>query len=194
MKLIRALPLTLIFAAALAQEGPAAEMSDQAMNAWISSAKPVAQHSRLAEMAGRWKVRQRDWRGGDAPWNDTHGTAIWRPLLGGRFMQQELATSLKTHPYHGLGLLGFDRETGKYVGAWMDDFGTSLLPLQGDWDESTKTLTLKGYIGPQADPRTQWVMRQTWRDRNHMTVEWWGPTASGTSAKVVQVDYTRISA
>lgn len=144
-------------------------------------------------MTGRWRVRQRDWRGTGTPWNDAQGFATWRPVLGGRFMQQELVTSLGNHPYHGLGLVGFDRDSGKYVGAWMDDFGTSLLPLQGDWDEGTRTLSLKGYIGPQGDPRAQWVMKQIWSDNNHMTVEWWGPTAAGTSAKVVQVDYARVS-
>jgi hypothetical protein len=194
MKRLHACTLFLAVAAAAPQPAPAADMTEQAMTAWIASARPVAQHDRLREMSGRWQVRQRDWASGAAPWNDARGTATWRPVLGGRFMEEELVTSLKHHPYHGMGLVGFDRDTGKYVGAWMDDFGTSLLPLQGDWDEGTRSLTLKGYIGPQADPRTQWVMKQTWHDKDHMTVEWWGPTAAGTSVKVVEVDYTRLGA
>ncbi|HSQ98403.1 MAG TPA: DUF1579 family protein [Sphingomicrobium sp.] len=194
MKLFQACILSLIAAAAAAQPAPAADMSEQAMNQWISSARPVAEHDRLRAMTGRWKVRQRDWRGGAAPWNDAQGTATWRPVLGGRFMEQELVTSLKDHPYHGMELVGFDRDSGKYVGAWMDDFGTSLLPLEGNWDEKTRSLTLKGYIGPQADPRMQWMMKQTWADKDHMTVEWWGPTAAGTTVKVVEVDYSRLAA
>lgn len=193
MKLLRVCAAVLNVSA-VAGPALATQMTDEAMHEWIASAAPVAQHSRLEQMTGRWRVRQRDWRGGAAPWNDAQGRATWRSVLGGHFMQQEIATTLGNHPYRGLGLIGFDRDSGKYVGAWMDDFGTSLLPLQGDWDEGTNTLTLKGYIGAQADPRAQWSMKQIWRDKNHMTVEWWGPTAVGTSAKVVQVDYTRISA
>ncbi len=194
MTFFRACALPLIAAAAVAQAALAADMSDKAMDAWIASAAPTTEHARLQQLSGHWKVRQRDWRGGTAPWNDSEGLATWHPVLGGRFMQQELVTRLKNHPYHGLGLLGFDRDSGKYVGAWMDNFGTSLLPLQGDWDEVNRTLTLKGYLGAQANPSMQWVMKQTWHDRDHMTVEWWGPTAAGTSVKVVEVEYTRIRA
>jgi hypothetical protein len=194
MKRVSACILPVCILAAHAQPAHAAEMTEQAMSAWIASAAPVSQHALLQEMAGDWKVRQRDWRSGADPWNDAKGRATWRPVLGGRFMQQELVTSLKGHPYHGLGLIGFDRESGKFVGAWMDDFGTSLLPLEGSWDAATRTLTLKGYMGPQADPALQWVMKQVWHDKNHMTVEWWGPAPGRVSSKKVQVDYTRATA
>ena len=171
-----------------------AEMTDQSMQAWIASAAPSTQHRRLQELSGRWKVHQRDWMGSGAPWNEADGTATWRPMLDGRFMQLELATSLKGHPYHGVGVLGFHRDSNKYVATWMDDFGTSLLKLEGDWDEATHTLSLAGYLGPYGDARARWVMKQTWQDNDHLTVEWWGPTAGGATAKVVELQYTRVPA
>ena len=178
--------------AALSQPLSAADMTEHALQQWMASAAPVAQHVQLQQMAGRWRIHQRDWRSSQTPWNDATGIATWRPVLGGRFIEQELVTTLGGHPYHGLGLIGFDREAGKYVGAWMDDFGTSLLPLEGSWDAASRTLNLKGYVGPQADPHMQWSMKQIWRDKNHVTVEWWGPSATGAPMKHVEVDYTRV--
>ena len=169
-----------------------ADMSEQALAEWIASAAPAAQHLRLQKLSGRWTVHQRDWMGAGAPWNEADGEALWRPMLGGRFMQVELATALKGHPYHGIGVLGFHRDTGKYVATWMDDFGTSLLKLEGDWDEASRTLSLAGYLGAYGDPRTRWVMKQIWRDDDHLTVEWWGPAAGGASAKMVELQYSRM--
>jgi hypothetical protein len=167
--------------------------SEAAMQQWIASTTPVEQHAQLAKLVGNWRIRQRDWREAGEPWNDATGTASFRKILGGRFVVQEITTSLQGHPYHGWGVIGYDRDAEKYVAAWMDDFGTSLLRLEGDPGAKQDGFAVSGYLGPAGDPRARWTMKQLWKDDDHQVIEWWGPDREGRPMKKVEVDYERVA-
>ncbi|MGZ3182614.1 MAG: DUF1579 family protein [Telluria sp.] len=180
MKLTRTLA---ILALAFSSAAHAGGRTEAQMQNWMAATRPVAEHAKLAALAGAWKVHQRDFDQAGAPWSEADGTAEFGTFLDGRFLQQELHTALMGHPFNGVSLLGYNRESGQYVGTWMDNFGTSMMPLHGGFDAAGKVLTMEGTDG--------WSLKETWIDARHHRMEWWGPGPGGKPMLKVEVVYER---
>ena len=169
-------------------------MDPKALQAWMDAAAPVAAHARLKAYVGTWTTRQTDWLLTGDRWNEADGTATCRLILGGRFLQEDYATTLDGHPFHALGLTGFDRQRNTYVAQWLDDFGTGVIALEGAFDSKGRVLTLNGpspsgFVGRHA--ALGWRVTDTWWDPDHHTVAWWGQGRDGRPVKVSEILYTR---
>lgn len=169
-------------------------MDPRALQTWMDSAAPVAAHNRLKAYVGAWTTRQTDWLPTGDRWNAADGTATCRLILGGRFLQEDYTTSLDGHPFHALGLTGFDRQRNAYVAEWLDDFGTGVISLMGTFDAAGRVLTLlgpapEGQVGGRA--ATGWRVTDTWWDADHHAVAWWGQGIDGRPVKVSEIVYTR---
>ncbi|GLH70359.1 hypothetical protein GETHPA_18920 [Geothrix rubra] len=169
-------------------------MDPKAFQAWLDSAAPTAAHARLKAYVGAWTTRQTDWLPTGEKWNEADGTATCRLVLGGRFLQEDYATTLDGHPFHGLGLTGFDRQRNAYVAEWLDDFGTGVISLEGTFDGTGHVLTLlgpspAGSVGGHA--ASGWRVTDTWWDPDHHAVAWWGQGIDGRPVKVSEILYTR---
>jgi len=165
-------------------------MNPKALQAWMDSAAPVAAHQKLQALVGSWTTHQKDWLPTGDLWNEAEGSATFRLILGGRFVQEDYTTALDGHPFHGLGLTGFDRQQNAYVAMWMDDFGTGIIPLEGGFDPAGRVLTL---TGGAATGRAAggWRVTDAWWDKDHHTVTWWGQGTDGKPVKLSEIFYTR---
>ena len=187
--------VALMVPALLAAAPPkAGGMDPKALRAWMDSAAPTAAHDRLKAYVGTWTTRQTDWLPTGDKWNEADGTATCRLLLGGRFLQEDYATTLDGHPFHALSLMGFDRQQNAYVAEWLDDFGTGIITLEGTFDGPGHVLTL---LGPAPAAPTGgraaggWRVKDTWWDPDHHAVAWWGQGIDGRPVKVSEILYTR---
>lgn len=131
-----------------AQEAKKSE-SDQTMEYYIETAKPVAEHERLAELTGPWNVTTRLWFGPDVRTGTGKGEG--RMVLGGRFLVLEfdLGGELASQ---AMNIFGFDRRTNDYTLVGYDTLGTYYITAAGKSDAAQKGIVLRGtYLQPPAN-------------------------------------------
>lgn len=172
------------------QGQPQMSAEDQKMmEAYMKAGEPGPQHERLAKMVGKWDTDVQFWYQPDAPAEQSKGSAEFRPILGGRFIEQVFHGTGGGMEFEGRGVCGFDNLKKKYTSLWMDSMSTSTLMMTGD--------EAKGDIvtyGEEIDPLgTKWklraVMKQEGPDRHGFEMYKTGP--DGKEFKCLQIVYTR---
>lgn len=197
--MIAALALFLSFAAHAADKKDAAAAMDPKMADMMkkmeAAGTPGEPHKRLAELVGTWKTSSQMWHAPDAPPETTKGTAKFKMILGGRFLQQEFKGKAMGKSFEGIGTVGYDNVKAKYESTWMDTMSTGLMRSEGDYNVETKTLTDKGMYscpiskGKQQEVRTEWNMG----DKKKMVFSMFGkgPDGKGPEFKMMEITYTR---
>src|SRR5438477_13178691 len=111
MKILVAAAL-LLTTAALADEAPKMSPEEQKMmEKYTKAATPGPEHQQMAKMAGKWKLQVTAWMKPGAPPMKSEGTSEYTPILGGRFLQEEVHGNMGDQPFEGRGLMGFDNVT-----------------------------------------------------------------------------------
>jgi hypothetical protein len=128
--------------------GPAAAQQGQdeeaMMKAYMEAAAPGAPHQLLAQLAGSWKTTSKSWQMPGAPPIESTGTAETKMVMGGRYLQETMDSTMMGMPFQGMGLLGYDNLRQEYSGVWLDNMSTQLMPYSGQYDPARKTFTMKG--------------------------------------------------
>jgi hypothetical protein len=175
------------------QEQPA--MSPEAaaaQEAWMKAATPGPQHKVLEQFAGEWTYVSKAWMAPGAPAQESTGTSTNVMLYGGRYLRQVVDGEMMGEGFHGMGLVGYDNVKGKYVSAWIDNMGTSVMPGEGTWDEASKTLTVfDAYLDPvTGKPKTMRMVTRIEAPNRHVS-EFFDTTPDGSEAKIMEITYTR---
>lgn len=153
----RLIVLLLLAVPLLAQEAKKSE-SDAMMEAYVEAAKPVAEHERIAELAGPWKVTTRFWFGPDTMTSTGKGEG--RMVLGGRFLVLDTDTK-GAFDAQSMTIYGFDRRTSDYTLVGYDTLGTYYITAAGKYDAAGKGVVLRGsYKQPPAN--TEQAYRFVW--------------------------------
>ena len=113
------------------------------LEAYEKAARPGPQHKALEALAGDWTFTSKFWLEPGKEPVSSKGTAKRKMILGGRFLQEEVVGEMFGKPFLGHGLTGYDNTQGKYVGSWVDNFGTGISHSVGRADESGKVLTFE---------------------------------------------------
>jgi hypothetical protein len=97
------------------------------MAAWEKVMHPSEGHRRLEPMVGTWKAKTTFTMTPGAPPSVEENTSEHRLVLGGRFLEQRYTGTAMGMPFEGIGYTGYDNVQKKYVGTWMDNFGTGVM-------------------------------------------------------------------
>jgi len=173
------------------QKTPAADQ--QAMTeAWQKAAAPGPNHKLLASLAGQWNFATKMWMQPGAPPEMSTGTAVYTPLMDGRFIQGEYKGTFGGMAFQGLGLTGYDNVAKHFTATWADNMGTSIMLMTGKYDAATKTFTYKGDMVDVMKPGTRVKVRQTVKvtDDDSHVMEWY-EFRSGKEVKTMEISYTR---
>ena len=199
MKTLAIAAVLLAAAAASADEpkaqAPALSPAEQAMmEKYTKAATPGPEHQQLAKLAGKWDLQVTSWMTpGGAPMK-SQGTAEFKPILGGRFVQEEVHGDMGGQPFEGMGLEGFDNITKERIGTWVDNMGTGLMTTRGKCAAGAKKCTFKGRM-PDAVAGKEVAVTETvtMTDDDHFTFEMYGPGPGpgGKTFKVLEIAYTR---
>ena len=65
-------------------------------------------------------------------------------VLGGRYQQSTYKGSIDNMPFEGMNTMAYDNARKIYISTWIDNMGTGLMYSEGTFNESSKTMTLKG--------------------------------------------------
>ncbi|MBI4717614.1 MAG: DUF1579 family protein [Planctomycetes bacterium] len=155
---------------------------------WMKATLPHEAHQRLQALAGTWSLAVKTPGGPDGKEAESPGKAQFRSVMGGRFVIEEVQTSLGGEPFEWLGIHGFDNGKKKYVSSWIDNMGTGIDSMEGVWDEAGKTLTYTGHVddpGAGESSKVKWVMNLGPRDR--LLVQMFEVDRTGKETKVLEI-------
>jgi hypothetical protein len=148
-------------------------------------------HKQLASLAGGWATKTKEWMDPSKPPMESTGTCEEKVLLDGRFLQQECTGQMMGQPFAGIGVIGYDNFTKKYVTTWISSMGTGIFFMDGTASADGKTITLHG---SHPDP-IEGVMkhRAIWKfvDANTQTFEMYGGHGDAKEMKMMEITYTR---
>ena len=171
-----ALSAALLFLAA-----PAVAQEDaEAMAVWQEYMTPGEEHQHMAQGAGEWRQELTFWMapGGEA--QQATSTSIVEPILGGRYLSEEMTGTMMGMPFEGRGTFGYDNAKDQHFMTWVDNMGTGLMVGWGVPEGENKV----AYSGTVVDPATgedkpfRTVVTEV--DANHMIMEMYVPAPDGS--------------
>ncbi len=161
------------------------------MAAWQKAMTPAEGHRRLDPMVGTFKTRVTIVMAPDAPAQVSEGDSEHRWVLGGRYLEQRFSGTSMGMPFEGRGYTGYDNTKGKYVGTWMDTFGTGLMNSVGVGKPTAKELEFEAQASdPSGKPMRFWCKIKV-RDRNRHSYEMWTKGPKGKLFRSMCCEYVR---
>lgn len=152
--------------------------------------KPGPEHARLTACVGTWNCAI-DMMGMDGKPQQSKGTTTMKAGPAGLWLIEDFTGEMGGAPFHGHGVLGYDTTKKKYVMTWVDSWTSSLMSLEGTYDEKAKAMTLSGMApGPDGKP-VMHKMVTTDKDANTRVFEMYVPGPDGKEMKVLTITYTR---
>lgn len=183
--------------AAAQEEGAmqAPEMSPEEaamMETWRKAMTPGPQHEMLAKGAGEWSYEITAWMEPGAEPMVSTGTAVRTMELGGRVVHEVITGNFMGEPFEGIGRTGYDNLTGEWWSTWTDNMSTSLMVMDGEWDDATKSWTFVGE-GPDMMTGGKKTMKMVVRveSENREVGEMWEAGPDGEMRKSMEIVYTR---
>ena len=169
-----------------------AKMDQEKMQAvWMEYMSPGPMHKMLAASNGTWKEEITMWMAPGAKPSTNVATCDARMILGDRYQQSIHRGEFDGMPFEGIGITGYDNSLKKFVSTWVDNMGSGIMYMEGDWNEKTKTIEFKGKM---VDPMTGTMMpfRETFTfvDDNTQIMEMF-MTVNGKEYKSMHIKLTR---
>lgn len=174
---------------------PAAKpaMDEKAMmEIYMKAATPGPEHQEMAKMAGNWKLEVTSWMAPGAPPEKSAATAVFEPLLGGRYMRQMVKGEMGGMPYEGMGIEGFDNVSKEKFGVWVDSMGTGAMVSRGKCSAGARSCTMTGSMNDPLTGKPSKVREVMTRSSdNSFTFDMYGPDPAGKEFRMMQIVYTR---
>lgn len=145
---------------------------------------------RLKQDVGSWDAEIRTFEpGADKP-AVSKGTEH-NHMLGDLWMVSHFDGELAGMPFQGASYTGYNAETKKYFGNWIDSMSNSPMSVEGTWDEKSQTLTSIG-VGKGPDGSEMKFKMTTTYKKDHsrlFTMSMIGPDNS--DMKMMEILYTK---
>lgn len=187
-----ALALALLALPALAAEPPADDPEMAAMmEAYEKAGTPGEAHAMLAKAAGSWKMTIKSWMDPAGEPMVSQGTVERAMILGGRVLEEKVASDMMGTPFEGVGRTGYDNVTGQYWNTWVDSMSTGLYTSHGTRDPETGVVTYHGgYNNPMTGGETKVRSVVRWDGDDKQVFEWWEDHGEG-EMKTMEIVYER---
>lgn len=141
----------LSFAQNVKDHGKKIPSQEEMMTQWQAAMTPGDAHKKLEYFAGVWDVEAKAWMNNpDSLPSVSNGTAEYKMILGGRFLQQEFSGEMMQMPFKGIGFTGYDNFKKKYISFWIDEMSTAMSIMEGSMNAAGTTLTLWGKMDEPA--------------------------------------------
>jgi len=114
------------------------------MKKWMEYMTPSDVQKMIAQWDGEWNEAITMWPAPGAPEQKMEASCVNKMILGGRYQEAKHTGNFMGMPFEGVGTLGWDNAGKFFINTWIDNMGTGMMYLDGKWDETTKTINLKG--------------------------------------------------
>jgi len=115
-------------------------------------------------------------------------------IVGGRWLVSEMRSTDRMGGFHGIGVNGFDPQSGQYNGYWIDGSRGFTVPVTGQYDPATRTFRTTS-IERRPDGSSITVVSETvtsGRDREETTFT--APDAEGRPYVRMRLTFSRRAA
>jgi len=158
--------------------------------AWEKAGTPGEPHKVLKKMVGKWNVAMKSWMDPKAPPMESKGTAEVKPILGERFFQMNLSSTIMDKPFTGIATNGYDNVKKKYVGTWIDSMSTGIMRSEGTAD-ATGNMKVEGVgTDPITGKESKMRIVGTWQGDDKLVEEFY-EKKGGKEQKTMEITYTR---
>jgi hypothetical protein len=168
--------------------------SAAANKAWMEYATPGDMHKMLAKSDGVWNGANTTWmENGGKPMTST-SEATNKMIFEGRYQVSEHKGNFMGMPFEGMSITGYDNAKKKFVSSWLDNMGTGIMSMEGEWNASTKSIEFKGKMTDPTRPGKDCDVREvyTFIDDNTQKLEMYGPDSkTGKEFKTMEIMFTR---
>lgn len=167
--------------------------SATAMKTMMEAGTPGKEHAMLAKSDGKWTAETTMWMEPGAPPITAKSKAINTMVLGGRYQQTSFKGDFMGMPYEGMSTTGYDNVKKVYFTTWMDNMSTSIMNMEGKWDEATKSINFAGKMLCPANNK-ECNLREVYRivDENTHLMEMYGPDMkTGKEYKNMEIKFTK---
>jgi hypothetical protein len=166
--------------------------SNMMNKAWQENMTIGEQHKMLAKSNGTWTGEVTMWMADGAPAQTSTSTTITKSVYGGLYSQSNHSGNMMGMPFEGTSVMGYDNLKKEFFSTWMDNMGSGMYVMTGQWDDASKKLTLSGSTtcmnGQEATMREVFTIT----DNDHQTLEMYGPDPmSGKEYRNMEIKYTR---
>ncbi len=174
------------------QEAPSAH--EQAMmEAWSTFATPGAPHAELALKVGTWRVDGKAWHDPESVPEEFGGTATFKMIMDGRFLLEKVKGDEQGGMiFEGIGIIGFDNMTQKYVTTWIDNMGTGIMSSEGTAGRDG-TINFTGQHPDFIAGKYKNIRSTERRVGDTYVHTMYDKTADGVEFRMFEVIYTRIA-
>jgi hypothetical protein len=167
-------------------------MSEEEMMAqWQAAATPSAGHARLMPMVGTWKATTTFTMAPGAPEQVHPGSSVHRLVLGGRYLEQVYKGTAMGMPFEGIGFTGYDNVRQRYVGAWMDTFGTGLMTSVGVGRPTDDRIDFLAEAIEPSGKKKEFDAIVRIRNHGSHSYEMWTKDESGKRFRTMLIEYER---
>jgi hypothetical protein len=178
--------------AAPKEETPPPPAMDSAamMKKWQECMTPGEMHKWMASMNGKWTTEGKFWMDEKAPPTESKGTCENKMVLNGLYQESVHKSMMMGMPFEGHGTLAYDNHRKVFISTWIDNMGSSIMVLEGAFDDASKTLTL---TGAWDDPiKGKMDIKQTCKviDDKTQMMEMWG-IQGGKEMKWMEMKLTK---
>ena len=162
------------------------------MKAWQDFMTPGDKHKWMEKMNGTWEAEVSEWQDAATPPMKAKATNVQTSALGGRYVMGKFNSTMMGQPMEGMSTMGYDNGKKMFVSTWVDNMGTGIVHMSGTYDETSKTLNLKGHqtdpmTGKDSDIREEMKMI----DDNTYTMAMYGPGMDGKEMKFMEGTFKR---
>jgi hypothetical protein len=171
-------------------------MTEEMMAKMKEFTTPGENHKVLDYFKGDWDYSMKFWMDPNSAPEETTGTAEYKWILDGRFVQGAVHGTSMGQPFEGLEILGYDNAKKEYRTIWLDSMGTGIMSASATYDATAKTFTEKGSHSCPLEKTGEKNYRAvlTMTDDDHFKYEFYTtppgePTAS--EFKAMEINYTK---
>lgn len=118
--------------------------------AWQDFATPGDMHKWMASHVGTWEAEVSQWMGGPEP-TKSKAKDVVTMSMNGLYQMGYFSSTMMGMPMTGQSTLAYDNAKKQFIMTWIDNLGSGIVIMTGQYDATTKTMNLKG---KQTDPTT----------------------------------------
>lgn len=176
-------------ASSTGKSSKAAPTPEEQMAEMMKLGMPGPQHEMMKKCEGTWKAVTKSWEGPGDP-KVSEGSAEFKMVLDGRFLEERYHGTMMNQPFEGYGLTGYDNMKKAYSMLWADNSQTSMMLATGSYDEAKKMLTFKAPMaGMDGKPTTARMTLEFPNDNTQLFTMY--ATQKGKESKMVEITYSR---
>ncbi|HUR67068.1 MAG TPA: DUF1579 family protein, partial [Chitinophagaceae bacterium] len=114
------------------------------MKVWQENMTISENHKMMAKGNGTWTGEATMWMANGAPPTTSTVTAVTESIYGGLYSQSKQSGDMMGSPFQGVSTMGYDNLKKEFFSTWIDNMGSGVITMTGQYDDAAKKLNLSG--------------------------------------------------